>query len=64
MKIRHISDGLIASQLGPLHENVRIYGRNAMFFGIIPRNFALEAASAAAHPSLASEGAMRETVRT
>lgn len=35
-----------------------------MFFGIIPRNFALEAASGAAHPSLASEGAMRETVRT
>jgi len=64
MKIRHISVGLIASQLGPLHENVRIYGWNAVFFGIFPLNLTPEAASAAARPSLASEGAMRETVRT
>jgi enamine deaminase RidA (YjgF/YER057c/UK114 family) len=34
--ICHITDRLIAPQLGPLHEKVRIVSRNALIFGIPP----------------------------
>jgi len=57
-KIRYHSDGAIAPQLGQRHKKVMTGRRDGVFFS----NIRTDAASAAAPASLATDGAMRETL--
>ncbi|WP_065752897.1 hypothetical protein [Bradyrhizobium paxllaeri] len=59
----YISDGSIASQLGRGYENVRIGDRSALFFDVFGQDLRSITAEDAEPPSLATRGAMRETMR-
>jgi hypothetical protein len=63
MKIRYISGGAIASQLGRHPEKQEFGAESALFFGVTDR-FCEPLATCAAPPaSLATGSAMRETMR-
>jgi hypothetical protein len=57
-KIRHHSGGPIAPQLGQLYKKVAAERRSAVFFS----NIRADSTAAAVPASLATDGAMRETM--
>ena len=63
MENRYFSDGAIGSQLGRHHEKQEFGAESVLFFGVTDRFCELVAACAALSASLATGGAMRETMR-
>jgi enamine deaminase RidA (YjgF/YER057c/UK114 family) len=63
MEIRYFSDGAIASQLGQPHEKQEFGAESVLFFGVADRFFEPVTTCAAVPASLATGGAMRETMR-